>query len=105
MPWARCQPGARRADLVVEAFEVEAGPPRRDRDAQPAGGGWIRHAVVHVDLLLTLNRITRRPQTIHWPEKHGRSRLASGVIVRPDRTEDRFLVPGEASLTPIVVGA
>ncbi len=34
-----------------------------------------------------------------------RSRLASGVIVRPDRTADRFLVPGEASLTPIVVGA
>jgi len=31
--------------------------------------------------------------------------LASGVIVRPDRTADRFLVPGEASLTPIVVGA
>ena len=34
-----------------------------------------------------------------------RSRLASGVIVRPDRTADRFLVPGVASLTPIVVGA
>jgi len=27
------------------------------------------------------------------------------VIVRPERTADRFLVPGEASLTPIVVGA
>src|SRR5207253_1981457 len=58
-PDASRVPGARH--LVVEAFEVEAGPPRRDRDAQPAGGGWIRHAVVHVDLLLTLNRITRRP--------------------------------------------
>ncbi len=38
-------PGARH--LVLEAFEVEAGPPRRDRDAEPAGGGRSRHAVVH----------------------------------------------------------
>src|SRR5439155_6550498 len=59
-PDASRVPGARH--LVVEGFEVEAGPPRRDRDAQPAGGGWIRHAVVHVDLLLTLTALRDDPK-------------------------------------------
>ena len=61
-------PGAR--NFVIEALEVEAGPPRRHRDARLAGGGRVRREIVPFVESVRANQVGRLTLNHPIPDRY-----------------------------------